>query len=562
MSRESPRPRRSAKGGSASRKTGRPKPGPKARAPRGLPVDQAPAAGAAPEPRLAMRELVARSGVHRQTIHAYLRLGLLPPPVHAAGPHDTSYSPRHLELLELVRELRSARGLSLEAIRRCFAEADFEPARIRHGLTPTRLARAAPPTPADRLDARELVERAAAAPELLSWLVETGVLAPEHDATGTFYEPEALPLLSAATRLRSGGLGEEALLRAVKLAEGLAATEAAALASDALDASGGKPSLAERAEGRYQDLSELVAALRRLALRGVLRRLSEVGSRWRRFAGEAIFVPRGLFLRRYHLERELADAEAAAVSRPRDAHANLRLGRLLIGLGRYPEAAEWLARAARMAPRDDEAQAYLGLALSIDGNMDEALAASRRAVALAPESPRAHAFHGATLALHAALTAGLAQPGEVLVQALREANRSRGFAARDAREHLEALIARGRLFTVLPAGMPGQAEGVADLREGLERTAGADADEVFDIPGTAALYRMHALFYLGVSAQQEGDIARARTWLRECLTIDPSSRFAELAYDMLSSLDAGEARGPRPDLAELAGRRSEPPARR
>jgi hypothetical protein len=50
---------------------------------------------------------------------------------------------------------------------------------------------------------------------------------------------------------------------------------------------------------------------------------------------------------------------------------------------------------------------------------------------------------------------------------------------------------------------------------------------------------VHALYYLGMAAHEDGQPDRARRFLTECITIDPMSRFAEMAYAALGSLDHG-----------------------
>ncbi|MCK6593101.1 MAG: MerR family transcriptional regulator, partial [Polyangiaceae bacterium] len=75
-----------------------------------------------PEPPGAMRmaELAARSGVPRETIHFYLREGLLPRP-RKAGRTVAYYDEGHLERLRLVRRLREEKYLPIAVIRRLLA---------------------------------------------------------------------------------------------------------------------------------------------------------------------------------------------------------------------------------------------------------------------------------------------------------------------------------------------------------------------------------------------------------------------------------------------------------
>lgn len=70
-----------------------------------------------PPGAMRMAELAARSGVPRETIHFYLREGLLPRP-RKAGRTVAYYDEGHLERLRLVRRLREEKYLPIAVIRR------------------------------------------------------------------------------------------------------------------------------------------------------------------------------------------------------------------------------------------------------------------------------------------------------------------------------------------------------------------------------------------------------------------------------------------------------------
>jgi DNA-binding transcriptional MerR regulator/tetratricopeptide (TPR) repeat protein len=484
---------------------------------------------------LSMKDLVEASGVHRQTIHSYLREGVLPGPCEGAGTRNARYSAQHVELLRLIRELRDERGISLDAIRRSFERVGFDTELARRGLDdlpPSPLLRLGEP---EQLTLEAVAERAGAAPALVRTLVDAGVLAA--DPAGSELDDDAVLVVSAALALVTHGLPEARVVRVAQTAARLAAQEASALVSDATGATEERDPLIARAEERHRRISALVSAVRLSAIHGVVRRLAEVRPRTLAFAHDAIYVPSPLFIRRHDLDRVVADAEAAASAEAAPAVAMLRLGRLVLGLGRYEEAELWLERAARLEPTLTDIWAYLGLGRALSGRIAQGVDACRRAAQVAPGSPRASAFLGAALALHAATTTGLAEATEVLRQALHEARQSRGKPPRDTFEHMEVLLARGRLFTVLPAALKDHDEGEADLREVLSRTTDTrDEDNGFDFPGTNELYRVHALFYLGIAARDAGRTDEGAQLLRECITMDPTSRFAERAYEVLSTL--------------------------
>ena len=70
-----------------------------------------------PPRRMRMAELARLSGVSRETIHYYLREGLLPKPV-KGGRTVAYYDESHLERLRLIRSLRGEKYLPLAVIRR------------------------------------------------------------------------------------------------------------------------------------------------------------------------------------------------------------------------------------------------------------------------------------------------------------------------------------------------------------------------------------------------------------------------------------------------------------
>src|SRR5690349_11543233 len=70
------------------------------------------------EPKgMRMAELASRSGVARETIHFYLREGLLPRP-EKGGRTVAYYGEEHLDRLRMIRRLREDKYLPIAVIRR------------------------------------------------------------------------------------------------------------------------------------------------------------------------------------------------------------------------------------------------------------------------------------------------------------------------------------------------------------------------------------------------------------------------------------------------------------
>src|SRR5215468_1830665 len=79
--------------------------------------DERAGASSARSPKIRMAELARRSGVTRETIHFYLRQGLLPRP-EKGGQTVAYYGEEHLDRLRLIRRLREEKYLPIAVIRR------------------------------------------------------------------------------------------------------------------------------------------------------------------------------------------------------------------------------------------------------------------------------------------------------------------------------------------------------------------------------------------------------------------------------------------------------------
>ncbi|MEO8027175.1 MAG: MerR family transcriptional regulator [Bryobacteraceae bacterium] len=85
------------------------------------------------DPLLSISGLVKLSGAHRQTIHFYLRKGVLPLPLRV-GRTSALYRRETVELIKLVKSAQDSYRLSLEEIARLFRQAGYDATRIRRDL--------------------------------------------------------------------------------------------------------------------------------------------------------------------------------------------------------------------------------------------------------------------------------------------------------------------------------------------------------------------------------------------------------------------------------------------
>jgi len=100
--------------------------------------------GGFPQGYVTIKSLINKSGAPRQTIHYYLRKGLLPPPERTSRT-SALYPPSTIDLIGLVRSLQRRQRLTLDEIATLFHQGGYDPvrilARVSGGETPSAGAR-------------------------------------------------------------------------------------------------------------------------------------------------------------------------------------------------------------------------------------------------------------------------------------------------------------------------------------------------------------------------------------------------------------------------------------
>src|SRR5205085_9917964 len=117
-----------------------------------------PEAGSFPHGFVTIRSLISKSGAPRQTIHYYLRKGLLPPPERTSRT-SALYPPSTIELIGLIRSLQRRQRLTLDEISTLFHQGGYDPVRIAARVSGTGES---PPAAGARRDALTAAELAAA----------------------------------------------------------------------------------------------------------------------------------------------------------------------------------------------------------------------------------------------------------------------------------------------------------------------------------------------------------------------------------------------------------------
>jgi DNA-binding transcriptional MerR regulator/tetratricopeptide (TPR) repeat protein len=170
-----------------------------------------------------------RSGVTRQTIHFYLRKGLLPKPRRTSRTYAL-YSPETVDLLELIKECQSGLRLSLDEIVKMFMQANYDPRQIRSELE-RRNSTPRPSQPESGDGHRALTQNDVLAmlqppppPRWLEDLRRRGVV----NGRGEKYSPETAELIRSVWSLCQLGVELDDLKDVVKQIEEEAEVELAA----------------------------------------------------------------------------------------------------------------------------------------------------------------------------------------------------------------------------------------------------------------------------------------------------------------------------------------------
>jgi DNA-binding transcriptional MerR regulator len=172
------------------------------------------------EPQLRMRDVCARTGLARSTIHHYIREGLLPKP-HKTGRNTALYDEGFVRRAQLIKTLQQKTHLPLAAIRETLegtpSVATVDPDRFvnvtRTIADELRLAseRATP--------RKELLATTGLRPAELDGMALVGLVEPD----GDLYPPVEVRIVHALLRLRDAGatpergfVGSPSLLKAYR----------------------------------------------------------------------------------------------------------------------------------------------------------------------------------------------------------------------------------------------------------------------------------------------------------------------------------------------------------
>jgi DNA-binding transcriptional MerR regulator len=463
-----------------------------------------------------MAELAARSGVARETIHFYLREGLLPRP-EKGGRTVAYYGDEHLERLRLIRHLREEKYLPIAVIRRLLESPAAEPdidvlADVLH-IIPTSDPHGRPPSA-----------------EALAVATERGLLGPARSASGDPAVRRVLEVVDQALTLdedtRRLTLAD---LEACRSALTALVDREAELFFDAMFQSGDVSGSIAALRGGRAAVARYIAAYRDLQLRRIVEEVLVGLERGPELVVRTATVPLsperqealGALARRAELEDALA--------REASAEAASRLVWHLFQTGADTALAS--VSHAALAPRERVLVAWGALSASRSA---DTLAALSRAVEQAPDFALGQILLGETL-----VARGLrrkATGASLLSAGIPALNRVFGADPdRDPEPVARAFgwFHRGRLELALPPVLGRRERGLASLARAL--AAVDDANGGIE-PAARARVGANARLALGRHHAAAGDVDAAHDLFEAAAAFDPAGPIGEAAAAQLREL--------------------------
>ncbi len=472
--------------------------------------------------RMRMAELVRHSGVPRETIHFYLREGLLPPP-EKAGRTLAYYDDAHLERLRLVRHLRDEKYLPIPVIR-SILNAGLEGSRSRDA-----------DTLADVLSIDPALGKAdAAAPddETVRVALELGLLGPGVLGAEPKDPTQARVLSAVAEALSLEGDARELTLEDLRVCAReltrLVDAEAAAF-FDVVLRRGNLPAGVRALRAGRSAVARFLMAYRDWMLRRIVEGLLGAIER----APEDIQRTRSLPLSPEALALLGEPEHVAGLSeraRRGDAAAANDLVWHLFAVGPARELGRLPARVKKeLRPRAELLVAYATLG---NGSPDALRAAAERTGGFPL---------GEILVAEVELGAALSGEGGVLesaVPALCRLGSATPELDADPLASALGLLRRGQITAALPPALGRQDRAVADLERALAVLGGAPGR----VPAAArACIEGNARLALARIHVGRGQPGAARAHLERARAIDPSGPLASAADAALSPLVAEPA---------------------
>lgn len=476
---------------------------------------------------LTIRSLIQRTGVHRQTIHYYLRKGLLPQPVRTSRT-SALYPPSTIELIKLVKLYQERRRLSLDEITALFRRAAYDPQSLSRNLALTDAVRpdlparmAAPALPVrDVMDALE-------PPPPLDWLegiASEGLVESSRDGGRLHFPAHLLEVIRSLWDGTRMGLSLDYFHELNALVSAQAGRELDFF-RNRLRSLPGSRDMSTHIARLFTIFDQYGGYCRRTALNA--RFIESVRQSVGRIVGPQSqkLVPSETFLANLGLTREIDRLRRVIDRRPDDLNALRSLARACHLRSDWHGLRQVSEEILRLAPGDVVATAFLGRSLSGLGRVEESISALEEGLKRGSH-PLLKLRLGQSLLMQAREAGDAAEYLDAGVRMTRlaaealEESRDQPVLNRKVRLNLaiEAVVSSEAL------GLPGIApEELEQLYREFKEIAGRPRSALGR--ASLAIARLYAAFSLYLLRQRDGH-PNAERLRREILRMDPNNILA------------------------------------
>ena len=411
-------------------------------------------------------DVVQETGISKELIHHYLRLGLLP-----KSDSRGRYDSRQLRLLQQVKKLRDNHNLPLDVMRRIFSLYNFDPTLIE-SLTHseslckrmTEFALGSSLIPAGSLTAEEAAETAGIPGELLKEYVNSRLITPQFIGGEERYSVFDAHIMALCHRGVEMGIPFESfqtIASHVRLAFELEHSEFYNIYRESEpDAEQMIADFFIRREVSISFVQNVLHALTELRFKEVMQHQSPKTSTVDRI----LYQPSDNFMELHRLEEYIGDIRENLCRTPDDRNLWLSAAEALLHASRYREAAFFLEESLEKWPNDCELQSAYGRTLVLSDEFERGRQFLNGAVNGNKRDPRCLAFIAFSIYMEAkddSKPESLLRKAVTILKIVKEAIRN--LPDRKEAPDVEAALLCGWLLTALPPVFQDQERGLAIL---------------------------------------------------------------------------------------------------
>ena len=476
--------------------------------------------------RYRLSDLSRLSGVSREMLKYYFRVGLLPRAKKSRAGWS-SYGERELNLTRLVREYQSQTPLTLPQIAEVFQGARHDVQQLELGLLSGKFER--------QSSASDVVVGLALPPEsdtvavevpekFLAELREAG-LAPTHRRLNSGEERVAALIHQGVQE----GLPLSFFVRGQGLLEQVVEAEMEAMMGVDLPASSVEKQNARIVESnrlinRWLTLAKDTLLQKRFikAYLGSRKQYEEI-QRW-------IYVPSEAFVRKHGIEEELKELEARAAKNPKKHLPELAEG--LLVLGRNDAGAKAVKEA--LAAGSATLQTLLA-AIRVEqvrSNFTASAELTARILELYPEKPAALAAAAIDAFLQASRTFASNQGNLWLAKAARLHGKALASKPDDPRDLFDRRMLQALSHANLPGAFGGSRQAEQEVALAIEQLHSGETLG-FALPSMPKIHEVAIYYYLAQIRVRNGDAGGADQAFREVVQRDPASHFGAAAFEKI-----------------------------